>query len=355
MTDCQTTRGRRASEGRWSKRIMLILAAWAVAGASCQKQPAAEPVADATANTATAPASYLPPMMDDQDDPAAPRALPRSNEVQGWIKTAPIKVAAGQRIPVLVADQQMDSVLSGYRIEQVATCEYTSANATARALLVEAGSPEDAFGVFGMIEPHPGCSPQIDNSLRGVHRDGKTLVLTAWQGHTWVRFICTLSNEEAGTKDCERLLSRTLFAVVADEPPILVRAVQDVKMEHCDLWLVRSATMLTKLDQPTLRRIDSVAVNERLGLSRDTTLSVVTIQQAADSVPLVFWLAEYPTADAAKAAADRYGQALKALAGGLDGQTLVGPVKGRIVVGTWSADQEAGRNLVKMLGQALPD
>jgi hypothetical protein len=349
--------GRRPGAGP-TRLAMLVLAGWAVMGISCQKKPAAtEPSDDDThSTTASSPAvNIAPPRADSQDDPAGPRSLPRSGEVQGWIKTEAIRVFPTAKMADAVADPGVTRVLKAYRIERLATCVYTGPNATARALLVEAESAADAFGIFSMLDPHSSCSPRDDNSMRSTRRVGQIMSLSAWQGRNWVRFDCKLDNE-TGAKECERLVNRTVFSMIAADPPMLMRAVRDIKTQHCELRLVRSARLLAGIDDETLRHLDGAAVDERLGLAGDATLSVVAATLSADAPPVLIWLAEYPTADAAKAAADRYATALKSAAvGGLDRQTQVAPAKGRVVFGTWTADDEAARNLLKMLGQALPD
>lgn len=337
-------------------RLVPLLVVCAVALVSCRKEQPSDVPDDAIATTApSTPDVYIPEMVDQEDDPAAPRTLPRSNDVQGWIKTVPIRMAGGHQIPVVMADQDMDMLLSGYRIERVSVCEYTSANATVKAYMVDTRTVDDAFGIFSIHEKRPGCAAQGDNSFRGAYRDGNRLDMHAWQGKSWFRMDCTLRDIEAGTKDAERLLDRVVFLMQAEEPPLLLRAVQEFKMERCDLWVVRMADKLTRVNQPTLQRLNPGLVDERLELSSDTLLSIVAIQQEKGTLPVLIWMAEYPTAEAAKAAAETYGRALHNPSTELDAQTLIGPVKGRMVIGTWNADQESARELVKLLGQALPD
>ena len=65
------------------------------------------------------------------------------------------------------------------------------------------------------------------------------------------------------------------------------------------------------------------------------------------------WLAEYPTAQAAQAAAERYRQATQPAEDVLDKSTLMGAATGRVLVGTWTAEQEIARDMVRSLTQIL--
>jgi hypothetical protein len=139
------------------------------------------------------------------------------------------------------------------------------------------------------------------------------------------------------------------------EPPLLMRAVKEVPQEHCQCWFVRSAAVLKLQDNPRLRQIDPATLDSRLGLDGRAVLSVVAVEQTRGAAPIIIWLAEYAQADDAKAAADRYAKAVSSDPQGLDAVTHVGQAKGRFLIGTWTADQEAARNMVNLLREVLPE
>lgn len=329
--------------------------------------------------TATAPAtqpseSRRPQPMDAEDDEDAPRALPRSMEVGNWIKTEPARVARGDEAATLVGDDAVQAVLAEYHVRQVARCTYQSPYATVRMLLVEMASPADAFGAFSVLNPHAGCTPQPDGSLRGRVERGDSLRLFAWQGDILVMADCGFEPDadlDKSRQNCDRLVTRTIFSVPAADPPLLVQAVANAKGNTCDVWLVRSARTLAHAAQPALSRLDLQRLDERLGLDGEAVLSVVSIEAGAtrsnasrsNDSRIVIWLAEYPDAQRAQAAAKRYSQATQPAgdtaettsesATPAEALTLIAPPAGRCVVGTWTADNPAAREMVATLAEAL--
>ncbi|MBI4579891.1 MAG: hypothetical protein HY718_09325 [Planctomycetes bacterium] len=349
---------RRATTRRTERALGVMVGCGIALAMACEKQRVAGPSTSvADDGTATAPDEPIEPMTprsaDSRDDPAAPRALPRSSEVQDWIKTEPVRVAPAGQMKSLVDDEELARVLGAFHVERVARCAYQSPYATAQAVLVEASTPTDALGAYSILVPHAGCTARDDGSLLASAKRENQLVVSACQGRVLLQLYCVLGDEEAGAKSCERLAGRTVFSVPAADPPLLAQAVRDVNPEQCDLWLVRTAALLRGLDHPTLRRLNGAELNARLGLTGEAVLSIVSVRQTRESAPLVIWLAEYPTDDAAKAANERYRQAIKDATGGLDQTTLLGSPRGRYLVGTWTAEQETARNLVRMLEQVL--
>jgi len=319
------------------------------------------------------PKSEPPEARDAEDDPAAPRALPRSSELEGWIKTEAVQVAPAGETDSLVQEPALRSVFSGFRLDRVARCRYESPNATAEMVVVEATSPEDAFGAFSILSGGRTCGLEADGSLRAAESTSRRssqegpgnggvgsgvvkdkLVLSAWQGNVLLRADCLLKNP-SGQSDCERLLSRTVFGLPMSDPPLLIRAIKDIEREVCRMWVVRSAALLKRVDNLRLRQLRAPDLDSRLGLHGDALLSVVSVEKTKGAAPLILWLVEYPSAEEARAAGERYVTALESDPHGMDVVTFVGSPKGRFLMGTWSADQEMARNLVKLLEQALPE
>ncbi len=345
-----------------SVRIVALLLAGGLAfHAGCEKQrignatapAAAAPPAVSSEPAEEPPGEVVPRPTDAEDAASAPRALPRSSELVGWIKTEPVRVASGNEVARFVDDDRIMRVLRGYAVQQAARCTYRSADATARVLLIEMASPADAFGAFSMLYPHAGCTVREDGSLyvRTNTQDGVSLA--ACQGGLVVQVQGTAKDAERGMKDCDRLVARIIFSVPAADPPLLVQAVREMQASQCELWMVRKTSPLNRLDHALLRKLDAAKVDSRLGLTGEATLSVVSIAAAEDGAPTVMWLAEYPTAQAAQAAAERYRQATQPAEDVLDKSTLMGAATGRVLVGTWTAEQEIARDMVRSLTQIL--
>lgn len=348
-------------------RVVSSLAAWTciLAGlgalAGCDRQAGDDLIVEHTSTTEPATtepaaneptANRSPQAADAQDHAEAPRALPRTGEVQGWIKVRPVQVAAGTDASGFPDDPALRQVLDEFRFHRLARTSYRSPRANAEVLVAEASSTEDAVGAFSVLEPAAPCLPREDGSMRASRLDGTTLVLTACQGDVLLRFVCTLS-EDAGRRDCEALLSRTVFGLPMTEPPLLMRAVRDVQQTGCELWIVRSAATLQKQPNRRLELIDPPVLEAQLGLDGNVLLSVTAVEQTQGAVPIIIWLARYPSTDAATAAAERYTRAL-ADPIGLDAVTFLGAPKGVFLIGTWS-EQAVARDLVKLLEEVLPE
>jgi hypothetical protein len=332
----------------------------------CEKRPIggttapADTTAEQPADTTTEPAeepsgTAIPQPVDGRDDPAAPREFPRSSEVGTWIKVEPVRVAAAADMAGLLANEDLTRVLGNYHVKRAARAAYKSLNAAARVALVETESPADAFGAFSILYPHAGCSIGVDGSLRATTTTAGGLQMAACQGSVLLLADCTLDDAEKGKKECERLVGRAIFSIIAADPPVLAMAAREVQASQCDLWLVRSASLLTKLDQPILHRLNAAELNNRLGLTGDAVLSVIAVSQKQDDPITLIWLVEYPDAGQARAAAERYKQATRAAGESTDKTTIVGNPTGRYLMGSWTGQQEVARDMVRSLEQALAE
>lgn len=310
------------------------------------------PVADEAPERPAAPRAR-----DVEDDPDAPRAFPRTGDVQGWTKARPVEVLPADRLAGLVERAPTDAALGGFRFERLARAGYESSHASADVLLGEAARPEDALGVYSIINAGADCAPRDDGSLRAstpAGRDTDTLTLTAWQGTGFVHITCVVE-EPSGERDCQALLSRTVFGLPLAEQPLLMRAVREIQHEVCTLWIVRSAAPLQQQENPRLRQIEPAVLDSRLGLNGDVILSVVAVEQTEGAAPIIIWLAEYPADEESRAAADRYASALQSDSHPLDAVTYLGSPRGRYLIGTWTADQQAAPELVRMLEEVFPE
>jgi hypothetical protein len=334
------------------------LLAGMLAQAGCKQDPPPAPAGERVPVVGeTVPDSQPAPEeirgADEQDDPAAPRALPRSNEVQGWIKKQAVQVTAASQPADFAQDPAVRRVVEGCRINRLARCAYQAPHAKVIALFLEAASPADAFSAFSVLAGGAACTLREDGSLRATEDLEDQVVMTAWQGNAVTRFYCTFDQDE-GRRDCDRLLNRTVFGLPMADPPLLARAVREVKTDKCNLWVVRSATLLARSNDPVLDKLDPKAMDSRLGLTGQALLSVVVVQQSAASPPIVLWAAEYPSAAETKAAAERYRQATQPAPTAQDEATFIGQPRGTCLIGTWTNSRES-RDLVNMLEQALPE
>ncbi len=296
----------------------------------------------------------LPKGVDAQDDPAAPRALPKSDVLREWVKTKPVRVAGAEAMGELVGAEAA-SAARFYKIERAARCGYESAAARADVTLIEAATPEDAFGLFGLMTQSPGELNAVDGSVRArEERDGR-VELSAWQGNAFVRVSCEAKAGGEAAESCADPFERIVFDLRSAEPPLLFQAVPAERRGQSRLWLVRTTEALRETEEPVLRGLDAAAMDARLGLDGQAWLSVAAVQVSAEERPNVLWLAEYGDAAAAQAAYARYQKALEAPSNALDGNTMVDEPYGRRLAGSWTADQESLQNFLKSMRSMLAE
>jgi hypothetical protein len=316
------------------------------------------PLADGPSDNASAeeakPARRLV-STDHEDAPDAPRALPKSDQVRGWIKTEPVRVYAAEDIGNVFADPPRKKALSTFHLRQIARCGYQQEDTTAAMLFIEAATPEDAFGVFSVMTAQPGAL-HPDGTIRAVERIGGAVVISGWQGNVYARLRCmSPPGQETPVEECEKLLVRTLFTVPSADAPWLLRALQSEKNETAKLWLARSTAALGMVEHPLFRQIDSMAMDRRLGLKGAELLAVALVRVAPDEPPNIVWLVHYETAADAQAAGQRYEEALESASGPLDANTIVDDPQGAFLIGSWTAGQESIQNLLRTLRSILPD
>ncbi len=342
--------------------IVLVL----LAGGCRRDEPAPTTTTGPGAPGATAPATSKAPAgtsisavpargADADDDLEAPRALPRTMDLQKWVKTQPVRVAAPEDLNRLIEDERQRGILAAFPLKRVASCAYQMGDTTAEVLYVEAAAPEDAFGVFSLLTTKPGTRRRDDNSVRAADVLVDRMILSAWQGCVCLRVAFGPVRGEQTQQECERLFDRILFSVPAADPPLLMRLVPADKQQGARLWQARTTAALRYAENDTLRRLDPAVMDARLGLQGDAILSVAAVPVAGEDRPNVIWLVQYPDAESARAAHDRYHAAVESPEDPVDGNAHPGSAKGRFFIGSWTADQESIQGLLPLLETALPE
>ncbi len=331
-------------------RTLACLVAAAALWPGCRRGDRPESGDPGTAQPDTRPAG--PIAADAQDDLDAPRALPRSYELAGWVKTAPVAVALPQDAGRLVEDGRTRELLSLFTIDRVARCRYERGPLKADVLLISTPAPADAFGIFSLLAPVP-LRPARDQSMRATWTAGESTVMAAWQGQTCIDV--TVSGPADELASAGPLLDRIVFNLPAADPPLLLQVIPEDRLADTRMWLVRSAHALRLADHRVLRELDAGRMNDQLGLDGKVLLNVAAISVDPGEPPNLIWLAEYADAAAAKAVHERYAKLLEAPSGELDSNTLLGDPRGALVFGSWAADQESVQRLLPRLRQALPE
>jgi hypothetical protein len=282
--------------------------------------------------------------VDAQDDPASPSALPRSDEVAGWIKTRPVRTALADELDVLIADADRISRLKPYRIKLVATCGYTHGDTTADVVMVQTHTAEDAFGVFSVEAPYA-----MHSAAGGAMRadEGQGQRRHAWKGRTYLRVDGDAS--DAGRE----LLSRILFALPdAERPPEaeLFAAWDDVTPRR---WVVRSAVSLVGLESTRSLTVPEHA-DDLLGLTPDSLLVVAAYATPASKSANTLWLVRYQSNAAARKAYQRYRKHIDQAVDAASAETMITEPKGRFLLGTWTAGAESVAHYLPRIHATLP-
>ncbi len=319
-------------------------------GAASSQPSAATPAADA-GGPRHRPA-------DAEDDPAAPRALPRSHVVAGWVKTDPVKVAAAEQLDRLLDDVVRREIAAGFQLERVAWCAYARENGIARVSLYEAAAPEDAFGLFSVLGVQADQQQAADGSVRSVSQAADLLTISAWQGRHYLEVACSAQSSGEDRQACEQLAVRILFDLPSAPLPLLMRAVPADRRAGGRLWLVRTARAFAAIGDVRLKGLDAAELDQRLGLDGTPLLAVMAAAPALATATgtadagehALVWLAAYPEPQLAEAAYQRCGPAPGSEP---ERAFAADPPHGRFLCGTFTPGDETARLLLDHLAQAF--
>ena len=336
----------------------LAVVGIALAITGCGDSPEASPPPAAVPESAvTAPPPPAAPTgprgVDAEDDPGAPRALPKTGELPGWTKTKPVRIADVSRLSEVLPRETREP-LDTFHIDRASVCTYEHDDAVAAVTIIDAKTPEDALGIFALLSLGKPGGLQRDGSLRAVEVSKAGVRLTAWQGHSFVEIRLGGRDfqdvEEAGLV----LFQRIVFNMPAADPPLLLRLMPPERRAGAKLWMVRDISALRFGPKPTFKLIHPPTMNERLGLDGDRFLSVAALDVEDEDRDNIIWLTEFEDAPSAGQAYERYQQALIEPQGSPDDHTLIETPKGPYLFGSWTADQESIQNILPRLRQVLP-
>jgi hypothetical protein len=326
---------------------------------ACQEQAPKETETDKDVQTqlaeATLPAAAAgrqPVPLDEQDDPAAPACLPRSDVVAGWIKTRPARVTpAGQYIRSL-DDSLRAAKLRRYRIVEATYCLYEKIIGGARFSLememLRCESPDDAFGLYSTQRQG---GPVGHTGRAWACKTGDSYRLYAWQADYMVRAEVRPASDYRIMADAERLLARLLLALPEVEPPKLVRYLPASGGNLEARWFARSCASLVGPLAEVVPAEKTGVLDEVLGMDRAAGIAVAAYDADQEDPPDYIWLVEYGSAADAEQAYQRYRSAAeqaaseKGAASGPPATLLMSPV-GRFLAGSWSPEQESVMHLL---------
>jgi len=330
----------------------FLLASLPIIPACRRKEPTPTPVpasipSDTNQETTAVPpadqnrADEIPTAVDTEDDPRAPRVLPKSIELADWTKIQPIKVLAGDQLKTALKKIAHPANLDSFNILTAAQCVYKAHQVEAEVLFIEASTPMDAFGVFSVMQPQPGQFNPVDGSIMSIITSGNKRIAHAWQGSTYLQVVFSNIEGPQAPKQSDNLVKRIVFNIPAADPPLLLPAILGQKLTDSKMWVVRSLKALAHVDNAVLKSIDAVKMDARLALNGKAWLTIASINLADEERDNVIWLIEYQNKDTASAVYKRYQKVFQSPKSSLDLNTIVDSPKGRFLFGSWTADQES--------------
>lgn len=319
--------------------------------------------------------------VDSQDDPKAPRVLPRTNELPGWVKVKPVQVAGPAELEKFLSDERLVKALRTFQLEQISVCGYEWPGATADVLFFEAGTPTDAFGIFSLLTQRGGHQVRpVDGTIRVIEAGTDAWKMLAWQGKTCLLLRFPGSVTTPAMNAVGQLCNRIVFGVPSADAPLIMQVIPQDRLADAKVWAVRSTTALRAVPDVKMAQVSTSDLDSRLGLTGDAWLWIAAVRPPrvaplsaaesqesesgttglaaspvlSDDVPNMIWVVQYADAASAIAAHQRYEQALAAPQTDLDRNTRVEPVRGTYLAGTWTMDVDATYPLLRPLAQTLP-
>ncbi len=316
--------------------------------------PAETPSAPTPADPTPPPTPALPPGVDDQDDPQAPTCLPKTGDLPQWVKSKPIRVAAATTLDeVMPAD--VAKTCAHFRIDMAARCAYTlhrsdATTAAAQVLVIEAQSPDDAFGLMSCLSgsrqvlPVGGETRAKSNAPPDYH---------CWQGNCYIHVWSALP-QVATSDEAQTLLKNIAGRIPREDPPDLLDALPKDSRIPCTRWFLRNLGSLTPDTLGLTNAPDFTKLGELLGLGEDTTMAIASYEVPNAHRPNVVWVVRYKTPAAATRAHTEYRRHLNKAAGPASESTNLLKPHGRFLIGTWTVEEETLQFMMPRIRKLLP-
>lgn len=346
-----------------STRVLSILACHCLFWCACSRDETTLPSPEAAPPAATAPAA--PVGVDAQDDPQAPRSLPASNELSGWVKSEPIHRVQPDQLPMVRNHPAAANALRSYPIEHTWACAYTKDKQKVFVSFIETADPLDAFGLFSVFTRQPSAGVHSPDRIlleRNPTEGGTTVA--GRQGNTFILLEASGIVSPDKADSVEHLARKILFSVPATDTPLIMRAIPRALLLNGKAWMVRrTAALGTSLEE--LKPIATAGLDETLGLTGREKLWIAAVErlpdtQIADTEPgdhlhpkHLIWIVEYAAEDDARKAYTRYRQRLSTPVTDLDRDTRVHEPRGPYLAGTWTAGTEASAPILPGLDKEL--
>jgi hypothetical protein len=352
-----------------------------------QAQPAtAAPAAQQPAPPVLRPAASGPAIDPALDDPQKPPWLPHPRDITGWVRSSNVRVVAiqnqfnghgdpGSGTPDSGPDPTSDAgtvhsrpaalnhphlvrVAPAFSGVRAARCEFDSVapcppGLHAEVILLEAGSSDDAYGLFTALLVQP-PDQAVASLSSAVEEDGR-YERFCWQGRYTIHVRTQSATTEQARSCIDRLAAGMAEPVPSDPPPLVLSYFpRDQRLPGQELFVRRDLGVLPASVRQLIPGGRHEDTGRLLGLSEGTSCAIVGYDAGPGESPNFVWLVQYPDEQQAADAAARYRSALASMHPPPD-VLLEGPL-GRFVVGTWTRGQESLPNMhiIQRIAEKLP-
>ncbi len=291
---------------------------------------------------------------DAEDDAAAPTYLPATESLTGWVKHEPIRVAASANAADLLGGERAQR-LRYFHFDRVARCGYACYASgellTVDLQAIEAASADDAYGIMSVMLLG-GVVESIGGEARVMTSDAGA-TYACWQGKVALRLVCR--GDFASARDgIDRLLMQITANIHREDLPPLMEAMPIESGIPAKRRLVRHLGSLPPDALNCAKETELETITALLGLDRETLMCVASYKIPEAVQNNVVWLVQYPSAEAAAAAHDRYSRKLAGDEGGVWRTTNLMPPHGRFLIGTWTMAEESMQYVMPRIEQLLP-
>ena len=213
-------------------------------GAACNRDETPAPPAGAAPATATAPAELTG--VDAKDDPQAPRALPDTRELSGWVKTEPIRRISIDELQATRNDPALAKAIRSFPVDRIWTCKYTSPRGEATATLFEVANPVDAFGLFSILTHKPGITVRPRRTAQCSKPSSMRQECSSPAGRAKRARWSHVSgfNEQERRPAAERFAHKILFSIPSADPPLIAQIIPRNLLSRGKIWMVHRTTAL---------------------------------------------------------------------------------------------------------------
>lgn len=300
------------------------------------------------------PRAALPPGADGRDAPGSPNFLPRSGDLDGWVKVEPVVAADATQVARIVSADAA-ARLKNFALDSAAACTYGFYHGGGEPLMIRlvaysARSPDDGYGIATILSNAP--QSESCGGLCRVESQPRTRYVV-WQGRVAIDATADRGGD-VGRDDLRRFLLHIVSRIPRENPPAITLAMPTATSLPGRQWLVRHLAALDPRQIGLNPPLDFGQMSNLLGLGSQTLMYVGSHELRGARRPNTVWIVQYPSAIAARDAHRRIERFLADNPSAAWQSTNVLKPVGRFLVGTWTAEEESLQSIMPKIAAVLP-